>query len=91
MIFKDRNGIEITETAKGVAYRADAPVRGGGMDLLCEVRFQAGEAGQIGVNGMSTEALLAILVDRENKVGRGVPSIRAVVAMEEALRWLSLR
>lgn len=92
MIHKDKNGIVVSETAAGVAYRADAPVKGSeSMDLLCEVRFQMGEAGQIGVNGLSTESLLAILIDHENKTGRGVPTLKAIVAMEEALRWLSLR
>lgn len=88
MIYRNRDGIEVSESERGCAYRVDAPVRGNGMDMLCEVRFQSGPAESIGVNGLSADVVIAIVIDHVKKNGRGVNSSRAIVAMENALQWI---
>jgi hypothetical protein len=46
-----------------VMFAADAKP-GDGPDDHLEIRFQNGPIGEVGVNGISNEALLAVLIDR---------------------------
>jgi len=58
-------------------------------------RFQDGPIKEVGPNGISDEALLAILIDRLQGFQRGQYSCRenalALTKMEEAMHWLHHR
>lgn len=60
-----------------------------------DVLFQNGPIGEAGVNGVTHEALLAILVDRMRAFQAGPFSCRenalALTKMEEAQQWLQAR
>lgn len=68
-------------------YVEDAP--------LAVVVFQDGPPGDVGVNGMTFEALLAILVDRLERYQLGPHRCRenalAITKLEEAVHWLGHR
>ncbi|ODT86711.1 MAG: hypothetical protein ABS78_15575 [Phenylobacterium sp. SCN 70-31] len=57
--------------------------------------FQNGPIGEVGVNGLTHEALLAILVDRLRAFQAGPFSCRenalALTKLEEAQQWLGAR
>lgn len=61
----------------------------------CHVRFQNGPIQEAGVNGISGEALLAIVIDRLRSFQSGPFSCRdnaiALTHCEEALMWLQKR
>jgi hypothetical protein len=60
-----------------------------------EVLFQNGPIGEAGVNGVTHEALLAILIDRMRAFQAGPFSCRenalALTKLEEAQQWLQAR
>ncbi len=57
--------------------------------------FQNGPIGEVGVNGVTHEALLAILIDRMQAFQKGPYSCRenalALTKLEEAAHWLNAR
>lgn len=59
------------------------------------INFQNGPAKEVGVNGVSEEALLAIVLDRLRGFQRGPFSTRenacAITKFEEGLHWLMTR
>lgn len=59
------------------------------------LRFQAGPIGEVGHNGITSEALLAVVLDRTRRFQRGRYQCRenalAITKLEEALMWLSRR
>lgn len=59
------------------------------------VLFQNGPIGEVGVNGVTQEALLAIVIDRLRSFQKGQFSCRenaiALTHIEEALMWLQRR
>lgn len=61
----------------------------------CRVRFQNGPTGEAGVNGISGEALLAIVKDRLECFQKGPYACRenalALTKIDEALHWLHHR
>lgn len=61
----------------------------------CYIAFQDGPIKEVGVNGVTHEALLAILIDRMRSFQAGPYSSRgnaiALTHMEEALMWLQQR
>lgn len=69
-----------------------APSSGGGKTLI---RFQNGPIQEVGVNGISGEAVLAIVVDRLRSFQAGPFSCRenalALTKLEESLMWLQKR
>lgn len=69
-----------------------APESGGGKTLI---KFQNGPIQEFGVNGISGEALLAILIDRMRGFQSGQFACRdnaiALTHLEEALMWLQNR
>jgi hypothetical protein len=62
---------------------------------MATVRFQQGAMGEVGFNGVSDEALMAIVIDRLRGFQSGPFSCRenalALTKMEEALHWLNAR
>lgn len=62
---------------------------------LFEIHFQEGPILETGVNGISTDALLRILVDHLQGFQRGSFSCRenalAITKLEEALHWIQHR
>lgn len=65
-------------------------------ETLCEIKFQIGLFEEVGVNGATNEALLAVVLDRlhafqGNKWSRGRETAKAISRIEEALLWLLQR
>ena len=64
-------------------------------DSCCEIHFQNGAIGEIGVNGISNEALLAIVEDRLVAFQAGTFSCRenaiALTHIQDAINWLHRR
>jgi len=62
---------------------------------LCNVRFQNGPISEVGVNGISNEALLAIVEDRLKGFQSGDYACRenalALTKLQEAMMWLHIR
>lgn len=60
-----------------------------------EIAFQKGPIGEVGVNGLTSEALLAILIDRHKGFASGPYPSRenslALTKLEEGLHWLQAR
>jgi hypothetical protein len=75
----------------GIVERTDENPTG----ASCMVNFQNGPIKEAGVNGVTDEALLAILIDRLQGFQRGQYSCRenalALTKMEEAMHWLQHR
>ena len=68
---------------------------GSGVTVSCQVRFQNGPSQEAGVNGISGEALLAIIEDRLQGFQSGPYACRenalALTKIQEAMMWLSKR
>lgn len=62
---------------------------------LCNIQFQKGPIGEVGVNGISNEALLAIVEDRLLGFQSGQYACRenavALTKIQEAMMWLQKR
>lgn len=102
-------GHEINEFNQHLEIRADEPGPGnasheytvqlknqqGGVSGAQHIRFQEGPVSEHGVNGVSNEALLAIVADRLRGFQSGQYSCRenalALTKIEEALHWLHQR
>jgi hypothetical protein len=73
-----------------IAY--DAEIKG---RSLCTLSFQNGGIDEVGVNGITQEALLAVCIDRLRSFQRGPYSCRenaiALTKLEEGLHWLQQR
>jgi hypothetical protein len=54
---------------------------------LSHITFQTGHPDEKGVNGVTNEDLLAIVIDR-TQAGKGREKAIAVMKMQEALMWL---
>ena len=67
----------------------------GGSQEKCRIEFQNGPIQEAGVNGISQEALLTVLIDRLRSFQAGPYACRenalALTKMEEALMWLQKR
>lgn len=65
------------------------------LDQTCFIGFQNGAIKEAGVNGITQEALLAIVIDRLRSFQQGPFSCRenavALTKIEEALMWLQRR
>jgi hypothetical protein len=65
------------------------------MRACVDIRFQNGPINEHGVNGISQEALLAVVIDRLRSFQAGPYACRenatALTKCEEALMWLKLR
>lgn len=64
-------------------------------EILCALEFQHGPIKEAGINGVTNEALLAILIDRMQGFQKSKWACRenalALTKMEEALMWLEAR
>jgi len=62
---------------------------------LCVLQFQNGPIPEVGINGLSNEALIAIVIDRLQGFNKGAYSCRenslAITKLEEAMHWLHHR
>lgn len=62
---------------------------------VLEIKFQNGPIGEVGVNGVTQEVLLAVVIDRLRSFQAGPFSSRenalALTKCEEALHWLQQR
>lgn len=78
--------VAFTRDAQGEPQPVPAPVR---------LYFQKGPVNEVGVNGVSDEALLAVLIDRARAFANGPFKSRegslAATKMEEAMHWLRAR
>jgi hypothetical protein len=67
----------------------------GGSQEKCHIEFQNGPINEVGVNGISQEALLAVIIDRLRSFQAGPYSCRenavALTKCEEAMMWLQKR
>jgi len=65
------------------------------LNVCCHTRFQNGPIAEAGVNGISGEALIAIVIDRLRGFQSGKYACRdnavALTKLEEALMWLQKR
>lgn len=63
--------------------------------VCCDINFQNGPIQEAGINGVSNEALLAVLIDRMQGFQSGPFACRdnaiALTHLEEALMWLQKR
>lgn len=72
-----------------------APTGGVPLDQTCFIHFQSGPIKEVGVNGITQEALLTITIDRLRSFQNGPYKCRenaiALTHIEEALMWLQRR
>lgn len=81
------------------AYNIDGPIEKFRSEqapkFRCAIRFQKGPIGEVGVNGITSEALLAVLIDRHRGFASGPYPSRdnaiALTHMEDALLRLQNR
>jgi hypothetical protein len=67
----------------------------GGLGATCAIQFQNGPIKEFGVNGVSGEALVAVVIDRLRSFQAGSFACRenavALIKLEEAMMWLQKR
>jgi hypothetical protein len=95
-IHTDHNGVAVN----AISRLADgAEVEGHQYQVLAgsatsEINFQLGPVGEHGVNGLTNEALLSILIHRTGFLNHKFPCREnsiAITNMEQALMWLEKR
>jgi hypothetical protein len=78
-----------------IAYCLNPGTDAGGVNLMCQVKFQNGPVKEAGINGISNEALLAIVEDRLAGFQSGQFACRenaiALTKLQEAMMWLQKR
>lgn len=88
----DLVSVTVIETPSGepVSYQLDTP---NGVKTV--LNFQNGPIGEVGVNGITNEALLAIIVDRLSFFQKSQFACRenalAITKLEEGMHWLLAR
>lgn len=79
----------------GACHEYEIKLTDGKPDVLTKISFQNGPVKEAGFNGISQEALLAIVIDRLRSFQAGQFSTRensiALTKCEEALLWLHKR
>lgn len=80
------------------AWKEDQKQHGEGATPVancCSIRFQNGPIKEVGTNGVTHEALLAVVIDRLQSFQMGDYACRenaiALTKLEEALHWLNHR
>lgn len=87
-LYEDSNGLKVEVTAPGHEYVAVLD------DRIDRVHFQNGPVPANGVNGLTNEALLAILIDRTKFLDEAYPcdqNKNALSHMTAALNWFEER
>lgn len=78
-----------------IAYGFNPGTDEGGGQEKCRIEFQNGPIKDVGVNGISQEALLAVIIDRLRSFQAAQYACRenaiALTKCEEALMWLQKR
>ena len=78
-----------------ISYANNLGTDAGCATPMCRVEFQNGPVKESGINGVTNEALVAIVIDRLRGFQSGPYSCRenalALTKMEEALMWLQKR
>lgn len=78
-----------------ISYCLNPGASEGGVHTVCRVEFQNGPIQEVGVNGISNEALLAIVEDRLDGFQGGMYACRenaiALGKVQEAMMWLQKR
>lgn len=78
-----------------IGYCLNPGTAAGGTNPMCRVEFQNGPVKEAGINGISNEALLAIVEDRLLGFQSGPFSCRenaiALTKLQEAMMWLQKR
>ncbi len=79
----------------GACHEYRLSVRNIGAEECFDVKFQNGPIKEVGANGLTHEALMAVLLDRMRAFQNGPYRCRenavALTKMEEALMWLNKR
>lgn len=91
LIHTDKNGLAVgtNEAKPGHHYQVSKD----GM-VFANLVFQAGPINQVGVNGLTNEALIEILLDRVEQLNKVVPCVENSVArlhLNTALKAFELR
>lgn len=90
-----RVGDETTSGGASVHYYIELPPDGGAPVHIYNLTFQNGPPAEVGTNGITQEALLAIVIDRLQSFQRGPFACRenalALTKIEEAVHWLNHR
>lgn len=77
-----------------IAAGSEPPINASGVSSF-NLKFQDGPIGEVGTNGITHEALLAILIDRLQSFQRGEYACRenaiALTHLEDAMHWLQHR
>lgn len=94
--FNEMIGIRATDTpSSGNAYHIYEIFIPGYGDAVTRIGFQNGPINEVGVNGISNESLLAIVIDRLQCFQTSKFSCRenslALTKLEEAMHWLKHR
>lgn len=87
-IYTDNNGVIVRSSNRGHTYEIEVA------DQITRLDFQSGSIDKEGLNGLTTEALLAILIHRTRLLDHRVPcseNERAIRHMEDALANLEIR
>ena len=96
-IHSDHNGIRVLEVGAAHEYliatasQVDGQIQVKG---IAPISFQQGPVKEAGVNGVTNEALLAILIDRTEQLNKLYPCREnsiAITKMQEALMWFEKR
>lgn len=78
-----------------IAYNLNPGTDAGGASSLCRIEFQNGPVKEAGVNGISGEALIAVVSDRLRSFQAGPFACHenacALTKLEEGLMWLQKR
>ena len=96
-IHEDHNGLYVNaisnladgKEVEGHLYQVSTPSGFNGM-----LHFQTGPAAEVGVNGLTNEALLAVLAHRLNVMNKKMPcreNAIAITNIEQAQLWLEKR
>ncbi len=93
-IYVDRNGVQVKAINffdgknEGCVYQINHG------DTHHDLKFQTGGVSDSGVNGLTNEALLAIVIHRTNSLNDKFPckeNACAITKMQEALMWFESR
>jgi hypothetical protein len=93
----ERIRIEVVDEpdAGGANHRYLVTEQPGVNNFLGELKFQNGAIGEVGINGITQEILLAVCIDRLRSFQAGKFACRenaiALTKIQEALMWLQAR